>query len=740
MPYQVRFTEVTNPSKPAITVEDQSLDKSTSITFVGKNYAGYGSVIAENFLHLLENFARNTPPGSLPGEGQPVQGQLWYDNSPGKNLLKVWDGTTWQEAGSVKKNTTQPSVAIKGDIWVDTQNSQVYVYSGSNWLLIGPQYTTGKRTGPVVESLIAADEANTEYYVTSIYSNDTRIAVISSNEFIPKVTLPGFETISRGITLTNAKTISNGITQSPRFAGTATGADALVINEELISATNFLRGDAKAGSTLTNIPFNIRANSGLTLGADLSFNIGTEITSTIFYSKTSGNSIDFKLNAGSSTNIVLHIGANGKIGIGNNNTAPNNDSTLDVKGNVYTDSAYKVATTNGTTTTVVSSYGSSLSVSDNSIFSKDLEIVGQLKLSNNKFATSPAAIVPTQNKTFDIGTSEYSFRNIYAENIVGNVQGTFTGDLTGNISGSAARLSSPTSFYIGNPPNLAANARRSEIESNTIQFDGENDSPAVFLARVTSDVITQQIRLTASGLEDLLLVYRAPIGDTLGGLRQITKRDFIADIPSVPVGAVFPYAGASPPPGYLFCDGAELNQNSYKALYDIIGLTYTPVPARGQDTFALPDLRGRFPLPPSDMVNTNLPAIAQAGTKTISQPNGVPIPAVNPVAPTGRVTGDPAKKANLGKGTGSETKTLTVDNIPEHNHTLTTRNGQYWAAGVPNPELVDNAADLGRSFSTLGTGYGLPRTGGVDNRVVGQSFDVMNPYMTINYIIYTGVI
>lgn len=63
MSYQVNFTETSNPSKPSITVQDQSLDAlSTSLTFVGKNYAGYARPIAENFLHLLENFAKTTAP------------------------------------------------------------------------------------------------------------------------------------------------------------------------------------------------------------------------------------------------------------------------------------------------------------------------------------------------------------------------------------------------------------------------------------------------------------------------------------------------------------------------------------------------------------------------------------------------------------------------------------------------------------------------------------------------------
>ena len=71
MPYQVTFTDSTNPAKPPITVADQALNNQTSLTFVGKNYAGYAPIVANDFLHLLENFASNTAPSN------PVEGQLW---------------------------------------------------------------------------------------------------------------------------------------------------------------------------------------------------------------------------------------------------------------------------------------------------------------------------------------------------------------------------------------------------------------------------------------------------------------------------------------------------------------------------------------------------------------------------------------------------------------------------------------------------------------------------------------
>ena len=66
-------------------VDDGTIDQSTSLRFVGKNYAGYGEIQNENFLHLLESFASSNSPA------RPISGQLWFD--AGTNKLKFYDGT-----------------------------------------------------------------------------------------------------------------------------------------------------------------------------------------------------------------------------------------------------------------------------------------------------------------------------------------------------------------------------------------------------------------------------------------------------------------------------------------------------------------------------------------------------------------------------------------------------------------------------------------------------------------------
>ena len=73
-----------------VSVDDGTIDTTTDIRFVGKNYAGYGEVQNENFLHLLENFANTSAPPKV------LTGQIWYDS--GNKKLKFYDGNTSRTA------------------------------------------------------------------------------------------------------------------------------------------------------------------------------------------------------------------------------------------------------------------------------------------------------------------------------------------------------------------------------------------------------------------------------------------------------------------------------------------------------------------------------------------------------------------------------------------------------------------------------------------------------------------
>ena len=59
------------------TVADGTINTDTSITIVGKNYAGYGEFLNENMVKLLESGANTSQPSA------PLTGQLWFDKTNG---------------------------------------------------------------------------------------------------------------------------------------------------------------------------------------------------------------------------------------------------------------------------------------------------------------------------------------------------------------------------------------------------------------------------------------------------------------------------------------------------------------------------------------------------------------------------------------------------------------------------------------------------------------------------------
>lgn len=65
-----------------------------------------------------------------------------------------------------------------------------------------------------------------------------------------------------------------------------------------------------------------------------------------------------------------------------------------------------------------------------------------------------------------------------------------------------------------------------------------------------------------------------------------------SDYGSLPIGSIIPYSGETAPEGYSICDGKELNRETYKELFSIIGTTFGN--GDGTSTFNLPDLKGRI--------------------------------------------------------------------------------------------------------------------------------------------------
>lgn len=88
MSYQITLT---NGTVLAV-IPNNTLNNTTSLTLIGQDYIGYGTILSDNFVRLLENAANTTAPPA------PLIGQLWFNTST--NLLEVWSGSNWLPTGA----------------------------------------------------------------------------------------------------------------------------------------------------------------------------------------------------------------------------------------------------------------------------------------------------------------------------------------------------------------------------------------------------------------------------------------------------------------------------------------------------------------------------------------------------------------------------------------------------------------------------------------------------------------
>jgi hypothetical protein len=222
------------------TVEDGTVDQTTDLKFIGKNYAGYGEIQNENFLFLLENFSGANQPS------RPISGQVWFDS--GTSKLKFYDGTQWRTTGGAEIGATQPSGLAIGDFWWDSGNDQLYVYNGTTFVLIGPQNAGEGVTQ--MQSLEVLDTTSATRGIIASVIEDETLFVISPNQFDLNASqtaliAQGYDRINKGITLRNTKLATAGVTSTTdRFHGTATNADKL----GGIAAGNFIQ--TGAGNTV----------------------------------------------------------------------------------------------------------------------------------------------------------------------------------------------------------------------------------------------------------------------------------------------------------------------------------------------------------------------------------------------------------------------------------------------------------------------------------------------------------
>jgi hypothetical protein len=273
------------------TIADGTINTSSSMTLIGKNYAGYGQFLDDNFIHLLENGANSTPPGA------PLTGQLWWDSST--SLLKVYNGSIFKTISAATASSSAPTSNVTGDLWYDTVNQQLKVWTGSAWLVVGPAFTSGQGvTGAIADTIV--DNTSTSHVVIKLFVNDSVVGIISKDAaFTPQVAITGFSTVRPGITLSTLVG-----SQVPLFQGTATLAQGLVGGQP------YMLNNANTSTTGTVSVLN---NSGLFVGSNSDFNAYVSGTSVFVANQTANGNMYFRVNVGGTPTNALTI--NGSTGV-----------------------------------------------------------------------------------------------------------------------------------------------------------------------------------------------------------------------------------------------------------------------------------------------------------------------------------------------------------------------------------------------------------------------------------------
>lgn len=225
-----------------VVLSDGTLDTTTSLGLVGRNYVGYGETQNENFVFLLENFANTAPPS------RPLVGQIWFNTT--NDTAYAYDGTQWNPIGSATVSISAPLNTNAGALWLKTPINQLYVYTGTEWRFIGPEAVEGfgstrARAGSLDNT------AGDPQPVIFLETNGTVFAICTATAFVinPNNSVTGFSNaLQVGINLSATAKINGSVTGN---AGTATQLEtARLINGVPFNATSNINISANTANML----------------------------------------------------------------------------------------------------------------------------------------------------------------------------------------------------------------------------------------------------------------------------------------------------------------------------------------------------------------------------------------------------------------------------------------------------------------------------------------------------------
>ena len=559
MAYTLKFSDpskITSVIVPDMPPGINTVD--TSLSLVGTGYPNYGTKIAENFLHLLENFSSSIPPTN------PVEGQLWYDTSnPNNKILRIMDGTagavSWPSANGIYQQPSDPSgtsATLKpGDLWVNTMLNQISIYSAGTWVPVNsPQ--KGALNGSITELL--TDTTGTTYQVLSNYVAGARVSIVSDNTFTPNPIIDGYNSLLPGINVASGNVL-NGISLS---------SVNLTISGSNYAASRFLRKDDPSanGQTITGrLTFstpttNNQAGAQGRDGVLIKLQGGLSNEYIQFYklyndaillnNKAGGKILLQTVNATSSVpNNTISI-TDGVVAINTSTSALS--PALDVYGNAQVSGSLIVNSTDAAALTVHGGVVASgnLDVGGSSSFTDDIVVNGQIFvnwLDTNGDPKAGPGIAPLVSNTYDIGSSTAQFNRVYA-----SVIGTTSTQMYGVFHGPSTGLAYSNTFRL-----------QGQVTATNFSFVG-NGTTCTFVTTLTASAITDQPYAGATTSTLTVMVVDTSTTAVYTGPQKISRDDFFNGLLSS--GMIIAHGSNIPPRGWLLCDGTSYPVSVYPAL------------------------------------------------------------------------------------------------------------------------------------------------------------------------------
>lgn len=273
-----------------VSIDDQTINTTaTDIRLVGRNYAGYGEIQNENFLHLLENFSNSSPPA------RPLSGQVWYDSTNKK--LKFYDGTKFKVAGGAEASANPPAGLSVGDFWFDTQEEQLFAWTGVEFVLVGPDRAPVLGETEAIPAVIK-DVTGSDQSILILQVAGKTIGLISNSEFtINSVINPieGFSSVKKGINLSDFQTT---IVDSSAYKLWGTAVNSEKLNG--FSSADFLRAENTVFPTIVGFQ-----DAGFTVGDQKDLKVSIANGNEVIIENTLGNSLIFRITSGAEVRDIL---------------------------------------------------------------------------------------------------------------------------------------------------------------------------------------------------------------------------------------------------------------------------------------------------------------------------------------------------------------------------------------------------------------------------------------------------